>query len=694
MATKAKPIIGISAPVSVLAAAADDKGPRKFTAEFYTGGALEINGYDLPVIVDLAGLSNGNTLVANLDHVASQRVGNFAVANDGKSLVANGTATAATPARDEVVNSADAGYQWQASLEVTPKQIETVKAGKKVSVNGQEFTGPLYVTRKGVLKGFAFVSHGADDNTSATIAAELAASNKEKVMKFSSQAVEDFAKQVYAGMYDEDHLTPELIATIEANYKGFIRDNSKKPSINGNPFEDRKLEAKRQKDIRDIAAQWADKRENDLEWIASIEKMADHAIEAKMGVQEFRNELYESCIPIAHTVPQQRRQDAGLTNRILTAALCETGRLSNLDKQFSDQELQMAHDRFPNGITLGQLYHVCAQSNGYTGSVGQVSLEMQRAAFRMNGQQRPIHAGGGYSTIDIATIVSATANKFMMDGWNAVDQTCLRIAAIRNVRNFQQITTVSLTDSLRYDQLGPDGEIKHGTLDEITYTNQADTYARMLAITRKDIINDDTGALTSVPRKLGNGAIKLLNHIFWTEFLGAVGASFFASGNSNINTAVADMTVGGLDATETIFMNQTNPDGTPLGLQPAILLVPTALKNKALTLMGSMGATYGTSYATAPGDANPFFGRYRVESSPYISNSSYTGYTSVAYWMLANPADLAVIEIAALNGRVEPQVDTADADFNTLGIQMRGYCDVGVNLQEYRAGVHADGGSS
>jgi hypothetical protein len=292
----------------------------------------------------------------------------------------------------------------------------------------------------------------------------------------------------------------------------------------------------------------------------------------------------------------------------------------------------------------------------------------------------------------VANITGAVANKFVMEGWNAVDQTCLRISKITPVRNFQQITTVSLTDSVRYEQLGADGEIKHGTLDELTYTNQADTYAKMLAITRKDIINDDVNAFASVPRKLGNGAIKLLNHIFWTEFLGAVTANFFGSGNSNINTGVADMSLGGLDATETVFMNQTNPDGTPLGLMPAILLVPTALKNKALTLMGSqLNALAITSYATGTGDANPFAGRFRVESSPYISVSSYTGSTSSAWWMLANPSDLAVIEIVALNGRVEPTVDSAEADFNTLGIQWRGYSDVGVNLQEYRAGVHADG---
>lgn len=683
-----KTIIAMSAPATVLAAEGESKGPRKFTAEFYTGGALEVNGYDLPVVVDLEGLTASKVLVANLDHDPSKRVGNFAVANDGKSLVANGTASAATSARDEVIASADEGYQWQASLEVSPKQIETVKAGKTVTVNGQEFTGPMYITRKGVLKGFAFVSHGADDNTTATIAASAAHSGVKDMDAKLKSWIEGMG-------FDADNLSAEQLAGLEANYAGLNAKPAAAKASGDNPFEARKIEAKRQKDIRDVADLWAAKRDNDLEWIASIEKMCEHAIEAKMSVQEFRNELYESTVPMAHTVPTPRSRDAGVSNRILQAALCETGRLPALDKHFTDQELQAAHDRFPHGISLGQLYHICAEANGYRGHTGgQVTLDMQRAAFRMNGSgSRQINASG-FSTIDIATIVSATANKFMLDGFNSVDQTCLRIASVRNVRDFKQITTVSLTDSLRYEQLGGGGEIKHGTLDELTYTNQADTYAKMLAITRKDIFNDDTGALTAVPRKLGLGAMKLLNHIFWTEFLSGVSTSFFASGNANINTGVADMTVGGLDATETIFMNQTNPDGTPLGMSPAILLVPTALKNKALTLMGSMGATYGTSYATASGDANPFFGRFRVESSPYISNSSYTGYTSTAWWMLANPAELAVIEIAALNGRVTPTVDTADAEFNTLGIQMRGYCDVGVNLQEYRAGVHADGGSS
>src|SRR5574343_552879 len=198
MATRTnKPVIAIAAPVAVMAAESegDKKGPARFESTFYTGGALNIEGWDLPVVVDLAGLQPGKVLVANLDHDRTKRVGNFGLANDGKQLVAHGTATAKTAARDEVVGSAAEGYQWQASLEVNPHEVEEVKAGKAIEVNGQSFDGPLYVTRKGTLRGFAFVSHGADDNTTVTIAAS-AANKGGSGMKTISAAAEAWFKKM------------------------------------------------------------------------------------------------------------------------------------------------------------------------------------------------------------------------------------------------------------------------------------------------------------------------------------------------------------------------------------------------------------------------------------------------------------------------------------------------------------------
>ena len=94
---------------------------------------------------------------------------------------------------------------------------------------------------------------------------------------------------------------------------------------------------------------------------------------------------------------------------------------------------------------------------------------------------------------------------------------------------------------------------------------------------------------------------------------------------------------------------------------------------------------------TERGDTNPFYGRYQVVSSVYASNTAYTGYSTTAWYLLADPMDEPVIEIAYLNGQESPTVETADSDFNTLGIQMRGVHDFGVRKQSYRGGVKSKG---
>jgi len=50
------------------------------------------------------------------------------------------------------------------------------------------------------------------------------------------------------------------------------------------------------------------------------------------------------------------------------------------------------------------------------------------------------------------------------------------------------------------------------------------------------------------------------------------------------------------------------------------------------------------------------------------------------------------MEVAFLNGRQEPVVESADADFNTLGIQMRCVYDYGVAFAEKKAAVYSAGG--
>ena len=54
----------------------------------------------------------------------------------------------------------------------------------------------------------------------------------------------------------------------------------------------------------------------------------------------------------------------------------------------------------------------------------------------------------------------------------------------------------------------------------------------MLSIDRRDIINDDLGAITTVPRKLGRGSGLKINDVFWTTFLN--NAAFFTAGQQEL----------------------------------------------------------------------------------------------------------------------------------------------------------------
>jgi len=668
---KPQKIIAMSALVQISAAADGESAnqPATFSSTFYTGGPLNIAGWDMPVVVDLSGLEVSNVLVANLDHDQTKRVGNFDVVNDGKSLVANGKATAATAARDEVVNSARAGYQWQSSLEVAPSKVEELKKGQKATVNGQEITGPAYITRKGTLKGFGFVSHGADDNTTATIAASAASSAKGSTME------PKFKQWVEAMGFDADTLTADQISGLQANYAGQNAPKKQIVDIEAG-FAGVKAEAAR---VDSITAYALNKCEQQPRNMDAIKLLAEQAIEEKWSLDKFRLEVLEASTPGPVLPWAKAQKDSKLDQKTIEAALCIAGGLKNVDEHFTDQQLQAASDRFKEGIGLNELLKIAAGSYGYRTESNRANLEMQKAAF---GQLN----ASGFSTLSLPGILSNTANKFMLEGWGGGEMTWQYVTDIRSVRNFQTSAQYRLGGTLKYDKVGPTGELKHGTAGETSYSVKADTYGKVFAITRENIINDDLSALSAVPRELGYGANEAFNEVFWTTWLAGVGSGFFtytATGTLTASTALATIA-----ASEAAFFAITKPNGEPLGVIPSVLLVPNGSYRVAQSAMASPIVTGGSSTVPA---TNTFQGEYRVVRSAYLSNTAYTGYSTVVNYLCAVRPGFAPIQTAFLNGQQAPMIESAQAEFNTLGIQMRGVHDFGCNLFEARSVVKGSG---
>ncbi|NBW17448.1 MAG: hypothetical protein EBR82_56655, partial [Caulobacteraceae bacterium] len=116
-------------------------------------------------------------------------------------------------------------------------------------------------------------------------------------------------------------------------------------------------------------------------------------------------------------------------------------------------------------------------------------------------------------------------------------------------------------------------------------------------------------------------------------------------------------------------------DGKPLGVTPRTLLVSPENEITAAELMS--GSLLITGENATRANVNVLAGRYQVVTSSYLTSSS-------TWWLVANPADLPAMEVAFLNGVRVPTVEQAEADFNVLGVQMRGYFDFGVAKAESR----------
>jgi len=631
----------------------------RFSMVAYTGGTMRIAGFPHEVVVDLAGLEiPSQNLPIRLDHERRQGVGHTQrIAVDQGQLVAEGLISRDTSWARDVAKSGVKGFPWQASIGAEVVEAKFVPAGGRVQVNGKTFTGPVHVVRKAVLKEISFVDSGADKGTSARVAAE---SNQEKTMKTK---VKDDGKTTPAPEVKEQ-------AKVEA------ADNTgTEAQPSADPVAQMRTEAaaetKRIAAIRKVCG--SDGEHADIE---------AKAIEEGWDTTRCELEVLRASRPKAPAI--HARDDDGVTSQVLEAACLITGgiRADDLTASHGERALEAATKRFRGGIGLQELLLEAAWANGYTGRNFRDSRAVLRFAFRPDLQ-------AAFSTIDIGGILSNVANKFLLEGFFSVERTWRNICAVRNVSDFKTVTSYRLIGKDQYEVVAPGGELKHGTLGEESYTNKADTYGLMLSIDRRDIINDDLGAITAVPRKLGRGSGLKINDVFWTVFLDNSG--FFKTANKNyVSGADTALSIDGLTKAEVKFMDQVDPDGKPIGIMPAVMLVPTALSAIGTQLFKSLEIRDTTADTKYP-IANPHQGKFRAEVSRYLSNSSYTGYSAKAWYLLADPSDLPVIEVAFLNGQESPTIETADADFNVLGVQMRGYHDFGVALQDPKGGIKAKG---
>jgi hypothetical protein len=322
-------------------------------------------------------------------------------------------------------------------------------------------------------------------------------------------------------------------------------------------------------------------------------------------------------------------------------------------------------------------------------------LDMCRYAINLDGGDVPLGREDtirmAFSTASLPFILGAIANKSAMRGYNFVPATWRNWCSIGTLPDFKLSTRVRLTDTGSLEKVGAGGEIKESGAEEEYEQYRLDTYAKKFSITRQQIINDDLGAFTRTPERLGRAAAELPSDLVYTHLLanGAMSDGivlFYATTHLNLNTSAA-LTMATLQAACAAFIKQKDKAGRQITIMPRVILVPPELKYTAMNLARSTTIVIAGTPSTESirGNYNALMDdNLQVVAEPRLSNSAFSGYSATSWYVTGRGGEVDTIEVGFLNGVEQPTVEQLPSPADVLGVTYRVYLDVGVKALDFR----------
>ncbi|MEM9108602.1 MAG: HK97 family phage prohead protease [Planctomycetota bacterium] len=702
--------------------AAEGEGDKRklptFAINAYGGGEMMVGGFYHPVVIDLSGLKASRAkLPILLDHDPGRIIGmaeKVEITDKGVSL--SGKITGEDDDAKKVVTNAKNGFEWQASVGARVLKREFLEAGSKDTVNGRDVSGPLIIARQSELVETSFVAIGADQSTSAAVAAtntETPTMTFEQWLKaqgIDPNTISNAAKATLKASYDAEHgssgdqanegnnATAQTPATVQASSQATSTETI------------------------DIVAQQRQQAANEQDRIAMIQAACQEAGGPQIEIEESGN---KSKVDLAaHAIRQGWDRDkvelevlrasrasapavqSGATNapsaQVIEASLSLAGGIDektvseSLPQSQREEVMNAAMESRNRGATLHSLMDAVILAAGQHFSGSRKSNDFIRAAFEAN--QVLQASAGGFSTISLTGILSNVANKALIAAYNAVEVAWPQVAGVRNHNDFKVHTRYRMDSEGSFRKVGPDGELKSIGLTEASYTNKVDTFGAIVALNRQQIINDDLGAFLELQAMLGRlSAIRKEEAVF--VLLLSNPSSFFSTGNKNyFSGASTSLSIDSLTTGKQMFKDFVDSNGKPILVSPDRLLVPSTLEVTANSLYKEQGIIAGTSTAKQPKN-NPHAGLFKPVVSPYLNNTAITdqdgqtitGQSNTGWYLLSNPAIRAAVAIAFLNGKQTPTIESAQTSFDTLGMQWRAFDDFGVGTEETTAAVNSKG---
>lgn len=301
-----------------------------------------------------------------------------------------------------------------------------------------------------------------------------------------------------------------------------------------------------------------------------------------------------------------------------------------------------------------------------------------------------------HTTSDFPLLLSNAAGKVLRSAYALAPVTWNRWCKTGSVSDFK-IASRHTVGSFSSLVTKPErGEYKQGTMGEEREPIQAITKGRYISFSREMLVNDDLSGLTGMAQKMGRAAARTVEADVYALLTSASGAgptmsdggALFnatavttAGGHANLTSSGTAISVASLAAAEAMMSVQRDKTlNDYLALQPRFLLTSPAKKQIAWEVVNSLTDVAQSNSAKR----NYVQAQMNLEvlATPYLSGNPW--------YLLTDPADVEVFEVAFLDGVQEPFIDE-EIEFMTDAMNMKVRLDYGVAAIDWRGGYRNAG---
>lgn len=290
-----------------------------------------------------------------------------------------------------------------------------------------------------------------------------------------------------------------------------------------------------------------------------------------------------------------------------------------------------------------------------------------------------------HGTSHFANVLENVANKSMLMGFTEAPETWSIWCQSRNVPDFKPASLLNMSLFSDLTLVRESGQFEYGDMSDIKESITLATYGKLFGISRQAIANDDLSALGDVPMKMGRAAARKIGDLAYAvlttnpTMAQDATALFDAATHANYVTAGAAPSVATIEAGRTAMALQTDPSGQTLGIRPAYLIVPEALRSTANVLVAAQYDPAGTAGTLTP---NTVRGTVQAVSDHRLDTFNAAG------WFLAAATDTVIVGF--LNGQQTPYLESKDG-WNMDGVEYKVRIDAAAVAADYRGLYYNDG---